>query len=91
MLCSLLGLASGAAQKLRTAAAYRVTEAGSIQAELRLHLNDLLNLGQTDAQRPLYEAMDILQRGRGPVETLVTLASQLSEQSSLLLRLEDLH
>ncbi len=62
-----------------------------IQAEQRLHLNDLLNLGQTDAQRPLYEAMDILQRGRGRVETLVTLVSQLSEQSPLLLRLEDLH
>ena len=35
--------------------------------------------------------MDILQRGRGRVETLVTLVSQLSEQSPLLLRLEDLH
>ncbi|MFP6709542.1 MAG: hypothetical protein VCE75_26680 [Alphaproteobacteria bacterium] len=91
MLCSLLGLAPGAAQKLRTAAAYRVTEAGLIQAELRLHLNDLLNLSQTEAQRPLYEAMDILQRSSGRVETLVTLVSHLSEQSPLLLRLEDLH
>lgn len=91
MLRSLLGLAPGAGQNLRTAAADRVTEAGLIQAEQRLHLNDLLNLGQTDAQRPLYEAMDILQRGCGRVETLVTLVSQLSEQSPLLLRLEDLH
>ena len=91
LLRSLLGLAPGAGQNLRAAAADRVTDAGLIQPEQRLHLNDLLNLAQSEAQRPLYEAMDIVRRGRGRVETLLALVSGLSRRSPLLLRLEDLH
>ena len=91
LLRGLLGLAPGAGHNLRTGAAERVTEAGLIEPEKRLHLNDLLNLPQAEEQRALYEAMDNEQRKRGRVETLVTLICNLSEQSPLLLRLEDLH
>ncbi|MBC8241786.1 MAG: AAA family ATPase, partial [Alphaproteobacteria bacterium] len=91
MLRSLLGLAPGAGQNLRTAAASRVSEEGLIAPEQRLHLNDLLSLPQPDDLRHLFEAMDIVQRAKGRVETLVSLVSGLSAQSPLLLRLEDLH
>ncbi len=91
LLRGLLGLAPGAGENLRTAAVEQSIEAGLIVPEQRLHLNDLLNLPQTEEQRALYEAMDNDQRKRGRVETLVALVQGLSARTPLLLRLEDLH
>ncbi|MDA1101047.1 MAG: AAA family ATPase [Proteobacteria bacterium] len=91
MVRSLLELAPGADHNLRAGAAEKIAASGLLAHDERLHLNDLLNLTQTEAQRAEYEAMGNQQRNRGRVETLVSLVAGLSAQAPLLLRLEDLH
>ena len=91
MLRSLLALAPGTDQAQRTAVADKIAESGLMAPDKRLHLNDLLNLIQTEAQRAEYEAMGNQQRNLGRVETVVSLVAGLSSRAPLLLRLEDLH
>ena len=91
LLRGLLGLAPDADHELRANAAEKIAGSGLMAPGAVLHLNDLLNLTQTEAQRAEYEAMGNQQRNRGRVETLVSLVAGLSAQAPLLLRLEDLH
>ena len=91
MLRSLLGLVPDADNNQRAEAADKTIRSGLIERNKRLHLNDLLNLTQTEEQRAEYEAMGNQQRNRGRVETVVALVAGLSARAPLLLRLEDLH
>lgn len=91
MLRSLLGVAAGASEVQRMAAAEKAAASGLIEPEQRLHLNDFLNLTQAEDERALYETMTNAQRYQGRTETLVALVTAMSAQAPLLLRLEDLH
>jgi class 3 adenylate cyclase/tetratricopeptide (TPR) repeat protein len=88
---SLLGLAPDADHDMRSGAAKKIAGTAQMAHSERLHLNDLLNLTQTEEQRAEYEAMGNEQRNQGRVETLISLVAELSAQAPLLLRLEDLH
>ncbi|MCH8187661.1 MAG: AAA family ATPase [Proteobacteria bacterium] len=86
---SLLGLAGGGDKAARTAAADRAIEAGWLEADARVFLNDLLDLPQPLELRALYDAMDYTLRNEGKRKALGELLAAASAARPVLLLVED--
>ncbi|MBL6954006.1 MAG: AAA family ATPase [Alphaproteobacteria bacterium] len=88
---SLLEISPGGGKAERTKAANDAVSAGLLPPDQRVYLNDLLDLEQPPALRGLYDAMDNDTRNKGKRETVTALVRSLSQQTPLLLKIEDLH
>ena len=75
----------------KRAAARRVIAEGAVAAQNEVHLNDLLDLPQSDGNRTLYDAMDNQTRNIGKTEALLALVRATSGRWPLVVVFEDLH
>jgi class 3 adenylate cyclase/tetratricopeptide (TPR) repeat protein len=91
LVCSLLGLVSGGDTAARAAAADGAVEAGLLDADARVFLNDLLDLPQPLELRTLYDAMDNTTRNSGNQSTLAQLIKRISATRPILIAVEDVH
>ena len=88
---SLLSIPPDSNKAVRAAAADRAVEAGLIDDERLIHLNDLLDLPQPTELLAVFDAMDGAARAAGYRETLVELVERSSERAPLVIRIEDVH
>ena len=87
----LLEPVAGGGKAERAAAADRAEQAGSLDADHRVFVNDLLDLPQSTELRALYDAMDNTTRDRGKQQVVADLVTRASAECPLLLTVEDLH
>jgi class 3 adenylate cyclase/tetratricopeptide (TPR) repeat protein len=88
---SLLGLTSGDDKKKREMAADKAFEAGWLENDRRVFLNDLLDLPQPSELRALYDAMDNATRNSSKQITVQTLIRRLSAKRPILMAVENIH
>jgi len=88
---SLLGLAGGGDKAARAAAADRAIEAGWLEADARVFLNDLLDLPQPLELHALYDAMDNATRNGGKRAAVADLVRGASAAQPILVTVEDIH
>jgi len=91
IVASLVGLAPASAAAERTRALAAASEAGTIDADARPALADLLDVPVPGEARELYAAMDNAARQRARADVLVRLAAGASRAKPLLIAIEDLH
>ena len=77
-------------ESLRRDAIDRAVAGGLLDPERRVYLNDLLDLPQPTDLRAVYDAMDNVNRNRGKQDSLAELVSNLSVNTPLLIKIEDL-
>jgi DNA-binding SARP family transcriptional activator len=87
----LLQLSSGAEEERRQEAAERAVKEGRTRVEMRVFLNDLLDLPQPLELRSRFDAMDERIRNQGKTEVLTDLISSRCARVPVLLMIEDLH
>jgi class 3 adenylate cyclase/tetratricopeptide (TPR) repeat protein len=88
---SFLGVGLGAARMVRQAAAEGAIAEGSLTAEQRPFLNDLLELPQAIEEHAIYEAMSNTKRNEGKREVVSRLIQTSSERRPVLIVIEDAH
>jgi len=88
---SLLTIEPGSDKKARSKAADTVIEKGWLNPDQRVFLNDLLDLLQPTELHGLYDAMDNATRNKGRQEILADLVRVQSENTPILLLIEDMH
>jgi class 3 adenylate cyclase/tetratricopeptide (TPR) repeat protein len=88
---SLIGLDPLSDPSAARAAAAAVLNGGLVTPEGAVFLFDLLDVQQPMEQRALYNAMDSPMRERGRRDTVTALVRNLSQRTSLMLLIEDLH
>jgi class 3 adenylate cyclase len=88
---SLLGLAGGGGKAARAVAADRAVEAGCLEANARVFLNDLLDLPQPLELRALYDAMNNATRNTGKRAAVANLVRGSSATQPVLVTVEDVH
>ncbi len=87
----LLGVQGASGVEARSAAAARAAADGLVADELRVYVNDLLDLPQPLELRTLYDAMDHQRRQRGRREAVARLVENASARQPRLLVVEDVH
>ncbi|MFQ5774899.1 MAG: adenylate/guanylate cyclase domain-containing protein [Kiloniellaceae bacterium] len=87
---SLLGT-SAADDAERAAAVHRALDAGWLEPDQRVFLNDLLDLPQATEERSMYDAMDNATRNRGKQQAVAELIKAASADRPMLLIVEDVH
>ena len=88
---SILRINPDSHKKIRAKAANDALEEGWLKSDLRVFLNELLDLPQPPELRGLYDAMDNASRNEGRRETLAELVRAQSQQNPILLLIEDMH
>lgn len=88
---SFLGISQGSGKRKRQRALADAETDGICDAELRVYLNDLLDLPQPLEQRMLYDAMEAQARIDGKHRTVAQLLERLSARQPVLLVIEGLH
>ncbi len=88
---SLLGLVHAGSSAQRQSAAERAVGEGTLPADRRPFLYDLLDVPQTREIRALYDAMDNDTRNRGKREVVTALIRAASARAPIVLAVEDIH
>ena len=88
---SFLGISQGSGKRKRRRALAEAEEDGICDGDLRVYLNDLLDLPQPLEQRLLYDAMEAQARIAGKHRTVAQLLARLSARQPILLVVEGLH
>jgi class 3 adenylate cyclase/tetratricopeptide (TPR) repeat protein len=88
---SLLDIEPGSGNDERLDAADAAIENGVLEPDLRVNLNDLLDLPQPTELRALYDAMDNATRNEGKRAVITALVTKRSTECPLLVVVEDIH
>ena len=91
MVRDFLGIGPGSSKARRIRALDQAEQAGIIEADHRVFLNDLLDLRQPLEMRTLYDAMEARTRLEGKHRVVGHIITRLAAQQPLLLVIEGLH
>lgn len=91
VLHSVLGIAHADPQARRRQAVEQGLAQGLLESDEVLFVNDLLNLEQPAALRPVYDAMDNAARNRGRTRTLVAVVRRVAAVQPCIVAIEDIH
>ena len=88
---SMLAVSSSDDEAARRAVVKKSVEAGLVEADQEIYLNDLLDLPQPTEFAVVYNAMDNATRNRGKQLTVATILQTAAKRQPVLVAVEDIH